>query len=456
MSRIRYFTALYAAKLFARLLKLLHRNGSHYPGVLALKICPDFLKQTAKPAHILGITGTNGKTTVTNLVSDALAHSGYSLISNRAGSNILGGIATTFVTAVDLSGKPRTDLMVLEIDERSSRLIFPYVQPELLIVNNLFRDSMKRNAHSEFVFDILNASIPASTKLILNADDPISARLAPANERVYFSVDPQPDESTFEPNMIQDLPYCPYCGAPLVYDFRRYHHIGRVHCSKCEFASPEAEYRFLRIDEDRAFMETPNGSLICRRIETMIPDMYNQIAVTAMLSEYGLTSQQITAAFDSIGIVGSRFQEKMIGHVKVMLRVAKGQNPVAVSRVMDGVGRYPGRSAVLLAMDDLRDALETCESNSWHYDTDYEFLNSENVVQIVVGGPRALDHVLRLELAGVDPAKISWTLTESEAVKLIRTESCDTIWLLRDTYNTQFAAQDMKYLEEHVEGGETA
>ncbi len=82
MSRIRYFTALYAAKLFARLLKLLHRNGSHYPGVLALKICPDFLKQTAKPAHILGITGTNGKTTVTNLVSDALAHSGYPLISN--------------------------------------------------------------------------------------------------------------------------------------------------------------------------------------------------------------------------------------------------------------------------------------------------------------------------------------------------------------------------------------
>ncbi len=456
MSRIRYFTALYAAKLFSRLLKLLHRNGSHYPGVLALKLCPDFLAQSAKPAHILGITGTNGKTTVTNMIGDALTNSGYNLVSNRAGSNILGGIATTFVSAVDLSGKPKTDLMVLEIDERSSRLIFPYVHPELLIVNNLFRDSMKRNAHSEFIFDILNSSIPASTKLILNADDPISARLAPDNARVYFSVDPQPDESVSEPNMIQDLPYCPYCGAPLIYDFRRYHHIGRVHCSNCEFASPAADYRFLRIDGERAFLETPDGSLICKQIGSMIPDLYNQTAVTAMLREFGLTSQQISAVFDNVGIVGTRFQEKTIGHIKVLLRVAKGQNPIAVSRVMDGVGRNPGRNAVLLALDDLRDALETCETNAWHFDTDYEFLASDNIVQIVVGGPRALDHVLRLELAGVDPAKISWTLTESDAVKLIRTEACDTVWILRDTYNTQYAAQDMKYLEEHVEGGETA
>ena len=41
-------------------------------------------------------------------------------------------------------------------------------------------------------------------------------------------------------------------------------------------------------------------------------------------------------------------------------------------------------------------------------------------------------------------------------IKLINTDACDTIWILRDTYNTQYSVQDMKYLEEHIEGGETA
>ena len=139
-----------------------------------------------RPCKIIGITGTNGKTTTANMINDILADNGYSPVNNRAGSNILGGVATTLISAVNLRGKTVKDLAVLELDERSSRLIYPYVHPTYLLCTNLFRDSYKRNAHSEFIFDILDKHIPKQTKLVLNADDLVSARLAKGNDRVYF------------------------------------------------------------------------------------------------------------------------------------------------------------------------------------------------------------------------------------------------------------------------------
>ena len=45
MKGIRFFAALYAAKLATVALSVMHRNGTHMPGVLAMKICPDFLAE---------------------------------------------------------------------------------------------------------------------------------------------------------------------------------------------------------------------------------------------------------------------------------------------------------------------------------------------------------------------------------------------------------------------------
>lgn len=133
MKGIRFFAALYAAKLATVALSVMHHNGTHMPGVLAMKICPDFLGRMDKPKTIIGITGTNGKTTTANMINDILADNGYSPVNNRAGSNILGGVATTLISAVNLRGKTVKDLAVLELDERSSRLIYPYVHPTYLL-----------------------------------------------------------------------------------------------------------------------------------------------------------------------------------------------------------------------------------------------------------------------------------------------------------------------------------
>ena len=55
--------------------------------------------------------------------------------------------------------KQKYDVAVLEVDERSSIKVYSYITPTYLVCTNLFRDSIKRNAHPEFIFNIINGAL---------------------------------------------------------------------------------------------------------------------------------------------------------------------------------------------------------------------------------------------------------------------------------------------------------
>lgn len=105
MGKLRFLAALWAAKLSIVALKITRHNGTNFPGVLALRICPDFMKYIGKPEKVIAVTGTNGKTTVSNMIVDAFAQEGISAVNNRMGSNINSGIATSLIQNCGLSGK---------------------------------------------------------------------------------------------------------------------------------------------------------------------------------------------------------------------------------------------------------------------------------------------------------------------------------------------------------------
>ena len=156
----RFYFALLFAKATARVMKLIGRKGTSMPGSWAIILCPDFLGRMPRPKTIIGITGTNGKTTVSNLVEDILTQCGYEFTCNRSGSNVATGVASSLIANSTLLGKPKNDLAVFELDERSAPRILPFIKPDLLLCTNIFRDSYKRNAHVEFILDILNTYIP--------------------------------------------------------------------------------------------------------------------------------------------------------------------------------------------------------------------------------------------------------------------------------------------------------
>ena len=124
---MRFLFALWAAKIARFVMRILKYNGTNFPGELALRLCPLFLSHIGKPKTIIAVTGTNGKTTVSNLICDILEHSGQKVLNNRAGSNIASGIATSLLTGANLFGRTKFEIAVLELDERSSLRIYPYV-----------------------------------------------------------------------------------------------------------------------------------------------------------------------------------------------------------------------------------------------------------------------------------------------------------------------------------------
>ena len=195
-----------------------------------------------------------------------MEESGYKVVSNRYGSNINTGVATALTHSVNIFGKPKIDALVLEVDERFSRLIMPFIKPDYLIVTNLFRDSIKRNAHPEYIFSILDTYVPKNTKLILNADCLQSSQLLKNNNRVYFGVEKLDTDVTECVNLINDFSICPNCDERLKYNYLRYHHIGNAYCPKCGFKSYQANYRLTNIDYENQTITVDHSS-----IETVYP-----------------------------------------------------------------------------------------------------------------------------------------------------------------------------------------
>ena len=113
---LRFYFALFFAKGTALVLKLIGRKGTSMPGSWAIILCPDFLGRMPRPRRVIGITGTNGKTTVANLVEDALSHCGYDYVCNRSGTNVATGVASSLIANSTFFGKPKKDLAVFELD----------------------------------------------------------------------------------------------------------------------------------------------------------------------------------------------------------------------------------------------------------------------------------------------------------------------------------------------------
>lgn len=452
---IRFYVTIFAMKTLTKCLRLIGKRGTHLPGNIAIHMCKDFLGQIDKPPVVIGITGTNGKTTVSNMINDVLTDNGYAVAGNKFGGNIDAGVAAALMEASTWTGKTTKEVAVLEIDERMTPYILPYVKPDYLIVTNLFRDSYKRNAHSEFIVSILNKQIPDTSKLILNGEDLISNHLKPNNDRVIFGIACPDTRSTPTNNIIQDMVVCPECDTPLEYEYIRYNHIGRAHCPNCGYGSPDIDYAVTGIDYDarRITVKTPNGEEQYKLMGDNVTDIYNTLTAVTLLRTFGLSAEQIQSSLEKEKIVESRFEDIRIGGKRLVMNLAKGQNPIACSRVFDFVRHEPGNKAVLLVYDDFFDALSTTENIAWFYDTDYEFLNQDDVKQVIAGGPRSKDQVVRLLMAGIPEEKIKRCDKEVDTPALVDWTQVDTVFVLHDIYTYDFAQTIKAKFKEQMEQG---
>ena len=437
MEKLLFYAALWTAKAARAAMILLGRNATYLPGKIAVKLCPDFLRHLTPPKTVIAVTGTNGKTTTSNLISSVLTENGYAVTNNALGSNIQAGVVTALLADSTLTGKAKKEIAVLEVDERSSLLIYPYLKPDYLVCNNIMRDSLKRNAHTEFISYIISKALPATTKLILNSDDLICATLAPENsDRTYFGLDIEKPEERIEP-FVRDIVYCPKCGGDMTAEYIRYNHIGRFRCNCCDMTSPTPDFQVTSIDyENNNFTITHKGEQeVYKLLNDNVVNVYNFAGTVALLRTLGLTREQVAKGFDAVKIVSSRYDQIQAGDLTITMQSAKGQNPIACARSFSYVASCPGENkAMFLLIDDKGDSQGDTESTCWLYDCDYSYLAHPSIRQIVFSGPRCKDQYLRAVLAGVPEERITLWPDFNGSADLLDTDNCKDIYILYDVY----------------------
>ena len=455
MGKLRFLLALWIGKLSIPALKITRHNGTDFPGALAIRICPDFLRYVDKPKTIVAVTGTNGKTTVSNMLTDILEAEGVRVMSNRAGSNITSGVSTTFIRNCDLFGHvEKCDMAVLEVDERSALRIYPHVKPNFILITNLFRDSIMRNAHPGYIADILSRGLPRESTLILNADELISGSVAPENARVYYGIDRMDSDVQECENLLNDMRICPKCAGKLEYAYRRYHHVGHAVCQSCGFHSPDAEYLAQNIDLNNRTMTLREGGKDEQYplITDSIFNVYNMVSVIATLRQLGFDHDTIRRRFAQTKILETRLSEEKVGDINIIMQMSKDKNALACSRNFDYLRQKKGRKELLVMMNCMGVSKNWSENPSWMYDTDFEFLNSDDVVCLVCAGPRARDYRLRLLLAGIPEEKIRLEDDEFKALELLPLTPGDDVYILYGVDGMPLAFRVKAKLKEMLQG----
>ena len=203
------------AKLTRTASKIAGKKGTDLPGKVLRKVNDNVLTKLASDFdEIVFVTGTNGKTTTSNLIGHTLKTAGENFINNFEGANMLDGIISTFA----IQAKNDTKLAIIEIDEGSIRRVMKYITPTKFVINNFFRDQIDRFGEIDTLIATIGEQLEGKNiQLILNSDDPFVTRLSKYGEdNIYFGI--SKDAYKFSDFGISESKFCPNCGMELIYD----------------------------------------------------------------------------------------------------------------------------------------------------------------------------------------------------------------------------------------------
>ncbi|MDA3625621.1 Mur ligase family protein, partial [Saccharopolyspora sp. WRP15-2] len=142
-------------------------SGAMIGGRLALSLQPQALRRLVVGRRVVMVTGTNGKTTTTRMVAEAL-RSRAPAVSNATGANMLDGHVAALMT------RPSAPFAALEVDELHLAQVTAQFEPAVILLLNLSRDQLDRVGEIRTVAESLRRALTAApgAHVIANRDDP--------------------------------------------------------------------------------------------------------------------------------------------------------------------------------------------------------------------------------------------------------------------------------------------
>lgn len=384
---------------------VLHRNGGVLPGTVAMKIDPELLGTLGRMLDkSVVVTGTNGKTTTTNLIADAVAASGAITVCNRAGNNMEPGIVGALLESYGRI-KHQGDtarIGVFECDELYTARILPKLKPRFFVLLNLFRDQLDRCGEIDHTQDVIVQALESSrfTTLIFNADDPLCAAIADRvpNPAIPFGLT---EATGTETTRISESRFCPKCGTPLDYAFVQYGQLGSYACPECGWSRPELARSVSRValtPKGYSFDATGKNEQVTH-IDTSYNGLYmvyNVAAAFFAAQQLGAHAEQFQHVLDAYVPAGGRMASWDVAGRKVVSNLAK--NPVGFDRQIQQIKTAGGTLAAFFLNDNDADGHDV----SWIWDVDFERIADTPGLVAFAGGTRAHDMQVRLKYAGIE------------------------------------------------------
>jgi UDP-N-acetylmuramyl tripeptide synthase len=375
------------------------RGGTSLPGKLLLRIEPRAIERLARPLDSAILSATNGKTTTAAMAARILEHAGRTLVHNRSGANMAGGVATALVQG-------RGDTGLFEVDEFWLPQVLPQVRPRALLLANLFRDQLDRYGELETIAERWALALADTTVelLVLNADDPVVADLGRDRQALYFGVE---DEGMAMAQMqhAADAKHCRRCGAAYVYEAIFMGHLGQYHCPNCDARRPDAQVTAHHIalqgvHRARFELRTPAG---VADIDLPLPglyNVYNALAAAALGLSLGASLDDVVAGLQGVSPAFGRAETVRLHDRDLSILLVK--NPAGANEVLRTLTLEPGEHDVFAVLNDnVADGRDV----SWVWDADFEVL-ADRVRRVTCSGTRAAEMAVRMKYAGVPEDRI--------------------------------------------------
>jgi UDP-N-acetylmuramyl tripeptide synthase len=407
---MRLSAALLAARAAGALSRRGGRGGTSLPGKVLTRVDPHAIGRLAArlARGNVVISATNGKTTSAAMAASILTRTGATLVHNRAGANMGGGIAATLAAAARGGGRRlEGDLGLFEVDEFWLSPLAEELQPRAMLLGNLFRDQLDRYGELETIADRWAAVVAArgdGTRLVLNADDPLVADLGRHARPVYFGVD---DDRLALPELqhASDSKHCRRCGHAYVYEAAYLAHLGHYHCPSCGATRPEPTVvgRDVELHGIRSAAFTLHVPGASRRIALPLPglyNVYNALGAAALCLALDVGLDDIVAGLEAVEPAFGRAETLDLGGRPTSILLVK--NPAGANEVLRTLA-IEGERLQLLGV--LNDRIADGRDVSWVWDADWEVI-APHVDRMTCSGTRAAELALRLKYAGVDPARL--------------------------------------------------
>lgn len=385
---MRILLSIWFGKIILNLTKLFNLGGgSAAPGLYAQKIFPGLIEELTKqvPVNIV-ITGTNGKTTTSRMISHFAKAGNIKVLRNSTGSNLERGITSSLIASSNLFGQIKDiDLAVWELDEAAFNSVCPKISPQIVVFLNLFRDQLDRYGEIDAVYKKWCQTldkVDSDCLILLNGDDNHVSTLSKA-----------------------------FKGSSQKFGVKDYKIKGETITSVKELETLDYEATKVKINnlESTTFQLTINHEPLTINLPLPgIYHIYDFLAAFATACQLKILPETILNSLKNYTPAFGRFEKFTLQSSK--LQNIEGyifliKNPAGTNEVLNTLkAQILTNDTLLIALNDnFADGTDV----SWIWDVNFELLTIHyKPLTIICSGTRAYDLAVRLKYAGISTKNI--------------------------------------------------